>query len=835
MQYTGKVFLCFLLFQFLAPSIISQEPAWGNKDMIRMVYEADGYFIYDENFAAAADIYSRLIKQKPEDHNLNYKLGVCYLNITGKKNKSIPLLEYASENYVNEDYYNSLGETAPLDVLYYLAFANHINMNLDEAIDGYTKYKKLLRVKEASEIEFIDLQIKACQNAKEFVNINHLLKKELFTGWLSGFSNALYPVVSDNDSIFVFTIKGEEGNRIFLSNKSNGIWSEAEDITELLGKHRDMSTNSISGDGKNLIISRNDGIRGDIYVSHFEKGSWNKIKKLGKTVNTKYWESHACINTDGTILYFASNRPGGYGSLDIYSCSIDEGWKVGEAKNLGAVINTRFEENTPYFDAASSTLWFSSNGHEGFGGYDIFQSNFSKRWSQPVHIPYPLNTTSDDLNFVPINNNSGLVSVQVHDTSAYENIYIISVDIKPLRKFISINGELKLGDGLNIIPENMIIELVNTKDDSLIIIPVNENGIFSSSLTFGSYELFYNYPGYRSDTMNITIPESYEGNEMKISHSLTPDMVELGTYLAIRNILFEFDSSSLTREAMIELEKLIPVLLSHQDLKISVRGYTDAIGPQNYNIGLSGQRANTVVEYLVGEGIDSSRINSLAIGSSEYVSDNTNSDGSDNPEGRKYNRRVSVNIIDNGYALPVESYIDIPRHIRKKHSYSFFVIINESEKALPQGYFNKFARSEFAFIKEIESASRYYYAVGGFRTRTDALCYLLSLREEGFNNSYIINEYELPGESVFDSSEKIPLLYTIQIHALSAPSTTEFKGLANLKMIKGSDGLYRYTVGEYNGYSRAKQALDKIKAMGYKQAFIKALKLLESQSILPVE
>ncbi|MFP4489514.1 MAG: SPOR domain-containing protein, partial [Bacteroidales bacterium] len=190
---------------------------------------------------------------------------------------------------------------------------------------------------------------------------------------------------------------------------------------------------------------------------------------------------------------------------------------------------------------------------------------------------------------------------------------------------------------------------------------------------------------------------------------------------------------------------------------------------------------------------------------------------------------VSISIQNNGYELPVESYLNIPGHIKKPYSYSFYVVIKESVERYPPTYFIQYNRSEFSFINEFTIENKFIYALGGFRTRTDALSYLISLREDGFNDSYIITEYDLPETEAVN--DKLPPLYTIQVHALRNKADTDFEGLKNVREIKGADGFYRYTAGEYTGYSRARQALRRIRNTGYPEAFIKAIDTLEKQSL----
>ncbi len=814
-------------------SLYAQEDVPDKKEIIDLTNDADGYFIYDENYTKAAEIYERLLQIDPDNYNLNYKLGVCYLNINGKKAKALDLLSYAAQNFADDFKYSTIGTEAPFDVLFYLAYAYQINMKLEDAIRYYKDYQSQLTVDEASEITFIDLQIKACRNAQQIDTGHFLLDKQLFAPWLIKFRNAAYPVVSENDSVFIFTIRETDGNRIYSSFKSDSSWEEPVEITDQLGRYGDMYSNSIAGDGKTLILVRNNGIHGDIYISHYSDGKWSRIKKLGKNINSRYWEAAASISADGKLLYFSSNRPGGLGSLDIYVSEKSDDWSFGPAKNIGRPVNSTLEENNPCFDSRSGILYFSSTGHEGIGGFDIFYSEYDKNWSQPVHLPYPVNTTGDDLSFVPyFDSNRGIMSITRTDTSSSTNLYLISLKENEAIMTITAKGKVTLEDGMPVEREKLSIELSDADNDTVMTaLKADSAGLFTTELAKGSYTVIISYPGYTSDTLNLKVSSVTKGQEITANSLLYPMSVDQGHYLTIRTILFEFDSYKLSREAMVELEKIIPALLEREGLRLEIKGYADPVGTKQYNLELSEKRAETVCNYLVDKGINRSRITVKGLGESDFITDNRNPDGSDNAEGRRYNRRVSIGIVNDGYSIPVETFRYIPHNLMKYSGEAFWVLVKESENAVPAGYFTQFNRSELAFIREFRSDDKYLYAMGRFNSRTDALDYLLTVRDAGFADARIIPEYELPGyEEVKQEGQNVKL-YTIQIHALTAPATDPFPGLSNVREIRGSDGFYRYVVGEYRGYSKAKAALALIQSLGYPQAFIKEVDLLEVQTL----
>jgi len=202
--------------------------------------------------------------------------------------------------------------------------------------------------------------------------------------------------------MLVFTTKLKFYDAIFFSKKVNGVWTYPVNIMAQLGVDNKTATTSLSYDGYTLYLYRDDNFDGNLYVSSFKDGQWSNIISLGENINTKYWESHASISKDGKTLYFTSNRPGGFGDLDIYVSELQPDGKWGVPKNMGQNINSRWNENTPFITENEDKLFFCSEGHRGMGGYDIFYATKTgTEWSKPINIGYPLNSTDDNLFFMP--------------------------------------------------------------------------------------------------------------------------------------------------------------------------------------------------------------------------------------------------------------------------------------------------------------------------------------------------------------------------------------------------------------------------------------------------
>ena len=200
---------------------------------------------------------------------------------------------------------------------------------------------------------------------------------------------------------------------IMLSKLVNGKWSAPENIIPELQSDGDMYISCLSADGTTLFLSKNDNFNSDIYSSTFDGVRWGQTIKLNKNIDTKYWESHGFITENGNQLIFASDRPGGFGGLDLYlSKKVNGDW--GPAYNLGPQINTPFNEDRPFLINNGKTLFFSSQGHRNMGGYDLFRSDLQSNnlWSEPENLGYPINTPDDNVFFMPVENGkSGYCSI----------------------------------------------------------------------------------------------------------------------------------------------------------------------------------------------------------------------------------------------------------------------------------------------------------------------------------------------------------------------------------------------------------------------------------------
>ncbi len=498
---------------------------------VRLLFtEAEMHFLYEE-YDQATTFYSALLSISEEDNgNILYKLGYCYLNIPAQRSMVIPILERASAMADPNADPESFRETnAPLDVWFALGTAYRINNELEKAIDAYQKF---LRLSEEAghdiNVDFVNHQIASCRNAQRLKDSPAEIYRRNLGPEINQQGDAvkINPVVSFDGNSMVFTGRRGLDYAIFYTIKERGEWQPPVDITHQLGGHTDCIATSLNADGTELYLYKDDDFEGNIYVSKLSGGSWSEISKLNRNINTRYFESHAAISCDGQRLYFASNRPGGYGGLDIYVSERGRGDRWGRAVNLGPTINTPYNETSPFVIRNDSILFFASEGHTTMGGYDIFMSRkVNDDWRTPENPGYPLNTTDDDDFFQPkADATGGYISSYTAGYMARE-LYEITFGEMTDTEF-RIMGLFSLADTtVRYTADNYSIQLVdNVSGDTLDIAFPNEfTGIYTLYTGPGDYQLIYKGRGYFPVMLDTTITAFNPETIIRIDITLQPD------------------------------------------------------------------------------------------------------------------------------------------------------------------------------------------------------------------------------------------------------------------------------------------------------------------------
>ncbi len=388
------------------------------------------YFFMSEDYSDALPYYLQLYEQLPDNSNLAYRIGVCYLNLPGKKNLSVDFLETASKNMSAKHKEGTISQTeAPYDALYDLAIAYRINYKFTQAKETLIKFSGTLLPDDKENLDFINHEIAVCDMAKELIDspveFSETNIGDLFNDEKANFN----PLITADGKTFAYMVTLKFYDAIMLSNMVNGSWTPPYNISPDLQTEGDIFISCLADNGKLLLFSQDDNYDSDIYSSSFNGASWTRSLRLNKNINTKYWESHGFVSEDGNRIIFASDRSGGFGGLDLYiSRKTDGDW--GPAINLGPSINTQFNEDRPFLIKNGETLFFSSQGHNNMGGFDLFRSDLQSNglWSIPQNLGYPLNTPDDNIFFMPSSDGkSGYISV-LKESGGYgkEDIYKIT-------------------------------------------------------------------------------------------------------------------------------------------------------------------------------------------------------------------------------------------------------------------------------------------------------------------------------------------------------------------------------------------------------------------------
>jgi hypothetical protein len=473
-------------------------------------FDAESWILF-EDYKEALPEYQQLLRSYPNNYNYKYRIGQCYLNVPGEKDKAIGYLEDAVK-HINPKYKEGkFKETgAPYDAYYYLANAYRINNQLDKAVETYRIFKKGLDPKVYDSI-IVNQQIQSCFNAKDLQALPLYVREKNLGNTINENNSEFNPVVSDDEKFMIFSKSEAFYDAILYSTKNpDGSWASPINLNEILKIDKDLYPTSISSDGKTIYLYRSEDYDGIIYSSSFENGSWSPIVKLNDNINTKYWESHATISHDNKKLYFTSNRKGGYNGLDIYVSQRDSTGDWGPAVNLGPTINTPYNEETPFLSKDDKTLFFSSRGHFNIGGYDIFYSTLldNGEWSVPLNVGYPLNSTDDDVFFEPVNAGyEGYYSKYEPSGFGKQDIYRMEIfsDQHP-RKFL-VRGMVKVADLIFSFKDSVKISAMNIKDPNQTIVVYSnpKTGEYEFELPQGKYEVTYESPNSEKVKKNLNI------------------------------------------------------------------------------------------------------------------------------------------------------------------------------------------------------------------------------------------------------------------------------------------------------------------------------------------
>ncbi len=504
--FSNKPFNKAILIGFVLVICSQFVPAQDNSKNKGLFLEAESFFLYEE-YPEALPIYAKLNDLYPLNYNIDYKIGRCYINLPYDKIRAIDYLEVASKHISLTHKEGSLKENnAPLDALFFLGDAYRVNNQLEKAIAAYQSFKSQSNDK-VYDLKLVDDQINACKLGIELQKSPIDVSESNLGDVINTRFSDTNPVVSENETVMVYASKLPFYQAVYYTKKENGKWSSPVNIISDLGIDDDCLPTSISADETELYLYRSNEFKGDIYVSNFKNGKWSKIRKLNDNINTKYWESHACISHDGKTLYFTSNRKEGYGGLDIYKSTRSFGDNWGLPVNLGSAINSPYNEETPFVSTDGKRLYFSSFGHETMGGYDVFSSDLKAdgSWAKPVNMGYPVNTSDDDLFFNPLRDGSiAYISKFDADGKGKYDIYRYDIFSNQNTRKYHVNGNVQIPYSWTDIAGLRVTVYDKNKKDTILRKVINADK-FSFETSPGNYEVSFSGAGLQPQTLALVI------------------------------------------------------------------------------------------------------------------------------------------------------------------------------------------------------------------------------------------------------------------------------------------------------------------------------------------
>ena len=618
---------------------------------------------YKGSYSDALTIYLDLYKQDPTNMNYAFKIGVCYMNSRSERLKAIPYFSKAVTSVSTTNYKGSsfTEKKAPMVAYKFLGDVYHLNYQFDKAIEAYDKYIAVMDENKNTDKKLLaetTRQIEMCKTGK-LLTANPLKIKIENMGNMVNSSYAEYgPVISADQNSLFFTSrrpetsdqkKDDEGNYtedIYMSSKTQAGWSKALNIGTPVNSESNEATIGISPDGQNILIYKDDKGDGNIYSTIMEGDLWSVPVKLNGNINSSYWEPSGSISADASTIYFTSNRPGGFGGRDLYVSKKTENGEWGKAVNMGANINTPFDEDGPFIHPDAVTLTFSSDGHNTMGGFDIFTSLLSDEgtWSAPVNVGSPINTTDDDIFYTvsPDGRNAYFSSFREGGKGEKDNYKATFLDRKETPLTL-VKGSVS-DKGGKIVKKVEITVTDNATGNVVGVYNTNsKTGKFLFILTPGkNYNVTYQTPGHLFYSENVEIPK--KSNYYELNRTVALDPISVGSKILLNNIFFDFDKATLRSLSNVELKNLVQLLKSNPTLKVEISGHSDSKGDDAYNQKLSEERAQAVVNRLTESGIDAGRMKAKGYGKTMPVASNKTVDGTDNPEGRQLNRRVELTI-----------------------------------------------------------------------------------------------------------------------------------------------------------------------------------------------
>ena len=801
---------------------------------------AEMYFA-NKNYSDAAPILFDLLLLDRKNPDLNNMLGVCYFNIESQKENSTEYLENAiryskSKNNIPLAYYNNLGKSY------------HINYQFSKAIRTFNNLLNLIAPDDINYIAEVEREIGICRNAIQLTEhpVNITVKN------LGNAINTEYtehsPGVTADESTMVFTSRrngtgskvdqdGQFFEDIYLSHQVNGVWSAPKGISLLNTADHDASI-SISADGQEIYVYKagydkaSKTTSGDIFVSKKEGENWTNPQKLNSNINSPSKESHLSITADGKTIYFSSNRPGGYGKMDIYSVKKLPNGDWGPAQNLGPNINTIYDDEAPFIHHDGINLYFSSKGHKTMGGFDIFKSTFKNgHWNKPVNVGFPINSTKEDIYYTPTADGKRAYMASYRE-GTFGRMDIFKIELPDAEntglfvlkgKLINTKGKTVGKARITISTNNKIIGLYR---------PNTATGKFLFIINAGKqYNLEIKAEGYKTLNTVMNVPAEYANKENHSVITLLPLALHLEDEedYPTEIDLIDYDASKIKNEEEaivvpeikvdtlpkpVETKKLpiIKRLVKKPDApkKVAKKEINSVppLVPLYFAIELSTSESSTLAKYKDIPGVREIKNpeNKFSYILGKYVNYKDVVKAKEELKKKGF-KNIKVRMIQKNKIL---------KEPKKKDNYYTIQILALQLPIAPE-IFNQL--DNVKIHRGEDGLSRYTYKK--FRTLTAAKHEMNKLIRLGYWDSFIqtvINDKLVYPKMKFSTSTA----YTIQLMSLKeVRPVSYFKNLKGVNVYRDSKNIYRYSYKIFPSKYEAQLALGEVLRKNYWGAFVR--------------
>jgi outer membrane protein OmpA-like peptidoglycan-associated protein len=684
--------LRFLLVIFSVLSLLSGNViAQGNEKNLspkKKLALAKEYFRVEE-YHHSFDLFKELLAIDSENPEYNYYLGVSKLFIEEehKADALDPLLKVESS-----------GKSFPY-LYFYLGRAYHLNHDFNQAIAYYKKHlDKEKKIMPDNDAQMIDYLINQCEIGKKMVA--YPINVEIYNLGDSINTEApeIAPVVSADETRLIFTSRrkdsmggeidpmmGKTYEDIYIVEKNDkGEWGKPKNIGAPINTKGHDASIGLSPDGQELFIYKDEYsattlVTGSIYKSVIKDGKWSMPEKLQDGINSRTRETHATITPDEKIMIFTSSRQeeGSLGGIDLYMVRRLPNLEWAKPINLGNVINTKYDEESPFLHPNGKILYFSSKGHDSMGGFDIFYSEWDEKteqWSKPKNVGYPINTADDDIFYsISADGMRGYFTSVREESRGGHDLYVADVPSRDL-KIIALKGKVFDKDTQK--PLDATIVAVNNEDGTFVSLANsnNTNGRFSLFLEPNkNYGIRVIRDGYLFKSLNINVPNQFEYLELDEIFYMQKNGTE--KLEVLNNVFFQDETSDLMVTSDAELEVLKDWLKTHPEYIVEIAVHTDNTQDKLVALYSTQAKADAIVGELKKIGVDGRRVvgKGYGFGFNYPIATNLTT------MGRLKNNRIEYIIRENKEGLKDIAYEEINEVFKENEEFAAFQCPKEGD------------------------------------------------------------------------------------------------------------------------------------------------------------